>query len=60
MKKQYISPNCLVVRLHTTGSILNVSGGLTGTLNIDNTDDVITNSSDVWSKESTSVWDEEW
>lgn len=57
MKKIYVSPTMLAVKLNTRQSILTVSNG---SLSIDNTDDVIMSSSDVWTKESNSVWDDEW
>ena len=59
MKKTYISPSMLAVKLNTRQCILTVSGGMSGTLNIDD-ENTITSSSSVWTKESNSVWDEEW
>lgn len=57
MKKRYISPNVLVVTFNTTHSLLTVSGGDTGTLNINNSGSISTPTS-VWSKEDNSwnVW----
>ncbi len=49
----------LAVKLNTRQCILTVSGGMSGTLNIDD-ENTITSSSSVWTKESNSVWDEEW
>lgn len=58
MKKKYICPNVLVVRLNTTHSILTVSGGLEGTMSIN--EETISEPSSVWTKENNSVWDDEW
>ena len=59
MKKTYISPTMLAVKLNTRQCILTVSGGDSGTLSIDD-ENPITSSSSVWTKESSSVWDNEW
>ena len=58
MKKIYICPNVVVVKINTTHSILTLSGGDSGTMSINETE--ITNTSGVWTKENNSVWDEEW
>ncbi|MBR1901611.1 MAG: hypothetical protein IJ826_01345 [Bacteroidaceae bacterium] len=58
MKKKYICPNVLVVKLNTTHSILTVSGFDNGTMTIDNTTENSVNT--VWTRENNSVWDEEW
>ena len=60
MKKTYICPQLLVVRLNTTHNILTLSGGANGTLIISD-DDVISTPGSVWTRENRgSVWDEEW
>lgn len=59
MKKQYICPAILVVKLHTTKNLmlLNVSTeGEKGTVNSYDDD----YSGEVWTKENKSIWDEEW
>ena len=58
MKKTYISPTMLAVKLNTRQCILTVSGEVTGTLNISESE--ITSTSGVWTKESKSIWDDEW
>ena len=59
MKKKYICPNVLVVKLNTTHSILTVSGGLEGTMSIN--EEVISEPGSVWTRENRgNVWDEEW
>jgi hypothetical protein len=58
MKKTYICPNLLVVRLNTTHSILTVSGGASGSLGI--SEETISDQGAVWTKESTNIFDEEW
>ena len=58
MKKKYICPNMLLVRLNTRHSILTVSGLESGSLTIDSNTENSVNT--VWTKEDNSVWDNEW
>lgn len=58
MKKKYICPNMLLVRLNTRHSILTVSGFESGSLTIDSNTENSVNT--VWTKEDNSVWDNEW
>lgn len=58
MKRKYICPQLLVVRLNTTHSILTVSGMDNGTLNINDNEEVTVDQA--WIKENSSVWDNEW
>lgn len=58
MKKKYICPNMLLVRLNTRHSILTVSGFESGSLTIDSNTENSVNT--VWTKEDNSVWDDEW
>jgi len=58
MKKKYICPNMLLVRLNTRHSILTVSGLESGSLTIDSNTENSVNT--VWTKEDNSVWDDEW
>lgn len=60
MKKRYICPESLAVKLHTSKSLLTVSGKDVGSLLLDDEDDVITDVANVWAKENSSIWDEEW
>lgn len=61
MKKTYICPNMLAVKLNTTNSILSASnfGTNSATITTNGTTE-ISDASNVWTKENTSVWDEEW
>lgn len=58
MKKKYICPNMMLVRLNTRHSILTVSGFESGSLTIDSNTENSVNT--VWTKEDNSVWDNEW
>jgi hypothetical protein len=62
MKKQYIKPSMTVVRLQQQHIICQSPGGY-GDQNINmssGTDNQISDESFVWTKESTSLWDDEW
>jgi len=58
MKRKYICPQLLVVRLNMKHSILTVSGMDNGTLNINDNEDITVGQA--WIKENSSVWDNEW
>ena len=61
MKKTYICPNMLAVKLNTTSSILSASnfGSDSATITTNETTE-ISDAGSVWTKENKNVWDEEW
>lgn len=63
MKKTYICPNMLAVKLNTKSNILTMSREGQDTTNITfggNSGTEISDQSGVWTKESKNVWDNEW
>ena len=61
MKKTYIQPDMLTVRLNVADSILIVSKPGEDTTGITLTgDEGVSDSDDVWTKGSKGLWDDEW
>ena len=63
MKKTYLAPGMTMVSLHHHDIICTSPGGYEGqniNMSSGSTDNQISDESCVWTKESTSLWDDEW
>ena len=60
MKKTYICPNMLAVKLNTTNNILIGSNFGTDSATITTSDTEVDDPNSVWVKANINIWDDEW